>query len=208
MSLASAERAAISDAFDALGPDRPTLCDGWTTADLLAHLLVRERQPWASLGIVFSRFAPATERAMAGWGATPWSERVALLRGGAPVWSPTRVPALDRLVNGGELFVHHEDVRRGGPGWEPRTADAERDGELWSTLVRMGTMLYRRSPVGVVLRRPSGELVVAKAGEPHVTIVGEPAELVLHAFGRSQIRVEMAGEPSDIAALDSASRGV
>lgn len=41
MSLATTERSAICDAFLAAGPDRPTLCAGWTTRDLLAHLLVR-----------------------------------------------------------------------------------------------------------------------------------------------------------------------
>ena len=50
MSLATAERraAAICDTFEELGPDRATLCAGWNTADLLAHLLVRERQPAAA----------------------------------------------------------------------------------------------------------------------------------------------------------------
>ena len=45
-------------------------------------------------------------------------------------------------------------------------------------------MLYRRSPVGVVLRRPSGEQQVVKTGPGLVVVVGEPGEIVLHAFGR------------------------
>jgi len=36
-----AERAAMCDTFDAVGPARRTLCEGWTTADLAAHLIVR-----------------------------------------------------------------------------------------------------------------------------------------------------------------------
>jgi uncharacterized protein (TIGR03085 family) len=208
MSLATAERAAICDTLDVVGPDRPTLCEGWTTADLLAHLLVRERQPLAAAGIMLSPMASVTEKAMRGYATKPWSDRVNLLRGGAPLWSPFRVPAFDRLGNGGELFVHHEDVRRGEPGWAPRPADVERDAELWSLLARMGRMLYRSSPVGVVLARPSGERVAAKAGERSVTITGEPAELVLHAFGRSAVQVEVEGDPADVAALGSVSRGV
>lgn len=208
MSLASAERAAICDTLDAAGPDRPTLCAGWTTADLLAHLLVRERQPWASGGILIPALAPLTRKAMEGWAGTPWADRVALLRGGPPLWSPWRPPAVDRVVNGVELYVHHEDVRRGEPGWEPRPADPGRDAELWAVLRRTGGRLYRRSPVGVVLRRPSGETVVAKAGTPGVTIIGEPGELVLHAFGRSAARVQVEGDAADVAALASAARGI
>ncbi len=208
MSLASAERQAICDTFDALGPDRPTLCDGWTTADLLAHLLVRERQPWAAGGIVLPPLAPITEKAMASWASTPWTERVALLRSGPPVWSPLRLGVLDALVNGAELFVHHEDARRGEPGWEPRPADPARDGELRAVLRRMARLLYRASPVGVVLALPDGERIAAKNAGPGVTVTGEPAELVLHGFGRSAVRVEVDGAPADVAALASSSRGV
>ncbi len=208
MSLATAERAAICDTFDAVGPDRPTLCAGWTTADLLAHLLVRERQPAAAAGIVVGPLAAVTEHAMRGYATTPWADRVELLRSGPPLWSPFRIPAFDRIGNGGELFVHHEDVRRGEPGWTPRPADPERDAALWSVLGRMAKMLYRSSPVGVVLARPSGDRIVAKQAERSVTITGEPGELVLHGFGRDAVRVGIDGDPADVTALGSVSRGV
>ena len=117
---------------------------------------MRERQPAAAAGIVIGPLAGVTEHAMRGYAATPWADRVQLLRAGPPLWSPFRVPAFDRIGNGGELFVHHEDVRRGEPGWAPRPPDAERDGELWALSTRMGKMLYRSSPVGVVLARRRG----------------------------------------------------
>jgi uncharacterized protein (TIGR03085 family) len=208
MGLASAERTAICDEFDRVGPDRPTLCAGWTTADLLAHLLVRERQPWAAAGILIPALASITESAMRNYSTTPWADRVALLRTGPPAWSPTRLNAVDEAANGVELFVHHEDVRRGAPGWEPRDPDASRDAALWSALGRMGRLLYRRSPVGVVLRRPSGEQQVVKTGSGMVTVVGEPGELMLHAFGRDAARVELEGAEADVAALRGAARGV
>ena len=28
-----------------LGPNQPTLCEGWRTADLAAHLVLREHRP-------------------------------------------------------------------------------------------------------------------------------------------------------------------
>lgn len=208
MNLASAERAAICDTFDAVGPAHPTLCEGWTTADLLAHLLVRERQPAASVGVIVPRFAARTQQAMDGWATTPWAERVALLRGGAPWWSPTRIPAVDGLVNGAELFVHHEDIRRAVPGWVPRPPEPARDAELWSTMGRMGRLLYRRSPVGVALRRATGQTLVPKGGEPHVTLTGEVSEFVMHGFGRSQVLLEMIGTEASVRELESSQRGV
>jgi hypothetical protein len=41
MNLATTERAALADLFVTLGPDQPTLDEGWDTRDLLVHLLVR-----------------------------------------------------------------------------------------------------------------------------------------------------------------------
>jgi uncharacterized protein (TIGR03085 family) len=208
VSLARAERAALSDTLDKTDPDQPTLCDGWTARDLLAHLLVRERQPWAAGGIVIPFLAPVTEHAMRGYGDTPWMDMVEQLRTGPPAWSPSRIARVDEAMNGAELFIHHEDVRRGLPGWEPRGADETRDGAVWETLTRMGRLLYRRSPVGVVVRRSTGEQAVIKTGSGLVTVEGEPGEILLHAFGRDAVRVELRGQPADVAALTESSRGV
>ncbi|AEA26801.1 TIGR03085 family metal-binding protein [Pseudonocardia benzenivorans] len=208
MSLATTERAALCDELERSGPDRPTLCAGWTSRDLLAHLLVRERQPWAASGIVVPALAPITERAMSGYADTPWSEMIAELRDGPPAWSPYRVGKVDEFANGAEFFVHHEDVRRGEPGWEPRPPDTERDGALWALLGRMGRVLWRRSPVGVVVRRPEGAVQVVRTGPGLVTIVGEPAEIVLHAFGRDAARVSLEGAAADLETYGRASRGL
>ena len=208
MTLATAERAAICDEFERVGPDRPTLCAGWNTRDLLAHLLVRERQPWVAPGLVIPALSPIVDRAMAGFATAPWSEMVAQLRDGPPSWSPFRVGKVDELANGAELFVHHEDVRRGEPGWAPRPADPTRDAQLWAALVRSGGTLYRRTPVGVVLRRPSGGTYVIKTGPGLVIVVGEPGELLLHAFGRNEVQIELEGDPGDVAALTGVTRRV
>jgi uncharacterized protein (TIGR03085 family) len=207
MSLASRERAALSDELLRVGPDRPTLCEGWTTRDLLAHLLVRERQPHAAAGILIPALAAVTEKAMDGYRQMPWDEAVQLFRGGPQSWSPFRFERVDAVANWNEFFVHHEDVRRGAPGWEPREPEEERDAQLWAGARRVG-MLLRRSPVGVVLARPSGERHVVKTGPGVVTVLGEPGELVLFAFGRDAVRVDLQGEPGDIEALTASPRGV
>ena len=207
MSLARAERAALSDTLDRTDPERPTLCAGWTARDLLAHLLVRERQPLAAAGIVVPALSGITESAMRSYADTPWPEMVEEFRSGPPAWSPTRIERVDETVNGAELFVHHEDVRRGTSGWEPRPADAARDAALWALVSRTGRLLYRRSPVGVAVRRPTGEQAVIKTGPGLVTVEGEPGEILLHGSGRDAARVELHGDPADVAALSNAPRG-
>jgi len=115
---------------------------------------------------------------------------------------------VDAYVNGAEYFVHHEDVRRAEPGWEPRERAAARDAELWAVVTRLGRILYRRSPVGVVLRRPDGEQRVVTTGVGVVTLTGEPGELLLHAFGRAAVRVEVDGVEADVEAMGAAPRGI
>ncbi len=208
MTLARAERAALSDTLEKTDPGQPTLCEGWTARDVLVHLLVRERQTWAVVGMVVPAFAPVTEQATRGYAGTPWAEMVDLLRSGPPPWSPFRLPRVDELADSAEFFVHHEDVRRGEPGWEPRDPDDGRDAELWALVTRLGRGLYRRSPVGLAVRRPGGEQVVIRTGRGLVTVEGEPGEILLHGFGRGAVRVEVRGEQADVAAFEAVPRGV
>lgn len=208
MSLATDERAAICDEFERSGPDRPTLCEGWNARDLLTHLLVRERQPWNAAGIVVPALSAVTDKAMAAYAGEAWPNMIADLRKGPPGWSPFRLGKVDEVANGGEFFVHHEDLRRGEAGWEPRPADPGRDGQLWTMLSSMSKLLFRRSPVGVVLQRPEGAQQVVATGHGLVTVTGDPAELVLHAFGRDAARVEITGLPVDVEAYRSAPGGL
>jgi uncharacterized protein (TIGR03083 family) len=39
--LAQEERNELCDLMLETGPDAPTLCEGWTTRDLAAHLVIR-----------------------------------------------------------------------------------------------------------------------------------------------------------------------
>jgi uncharacterized protein (TIGR03085 family) len=208
VSFASAERAALIDLLEGLGPEAPTLCEGWQTRELAAHLLVRERRPALAAGIVIKPLAGLTERAMRHYAAKPWSELLKLLRDGPPPWSPFRLSAVSDRANAGEFFIHHEDVRRGGPGWQPREPQGHRDAVLWKLVRNGGRLFYRHSPVGVVLRRPDGTEHTARPGERTVVIIGEPGELLLHAFGRDAIKVRFEGDPADVAALADSRRGL
>jgi len=104
--------------------------------------------------------------------------------------------------------VHHEDVRRAQPGWEPRPYDAKRENALWKYLPFTAKFTYRSSPDGVTLVRPDGGHHVAKSGANGVVITGEVSELVMLAFGRDQVRVEYSGDPDAVARVRSLNRSV
>jgi len=211
MTSAATERAALCDLFDDVGPDAPTLCTGWTTRDLAAHLVVRERRPDGAIGILVKPFAAHGEKVRLGEAAKPWADLVEAVRTGPPIWSPTRIGAVDRAANTVEFFVHHEDVRRAQPGWEARPLDEELAGDLAGALGRMARALARRSPVGLTLvatGSPGGP-IVARRGEPMVTVSGPIGELTLLAYGRGDhARVDFDGLPEAVAALQSASLGL
>jgi uncharacterized protein (TIGR03085 family) len=122
-----------------------------------------------------------------------------------------RLGMLGEKINGIEFFVHHEDVRRVGRGWEPRAADPHRAEALWDVLARLARLCYRRSPVGVVLRRSDGRQDgterVARRGRRSVTVVGSPEELTLHAYGRAEAMVDVEGDQMDVQGLQDSQRG-
>ncbi len=208
MAVSTDERAALCDLLTELGPDEPTLCTGWRTRDLAAHLVVRERRPDAAAGILLAPFSAYTKRVQDGYARRPWAELVELVRSGPPALSPTRIPVVDKLVNSVEMYVHHEDVRRAQPDWKPRDPDPARDAVTWAGLSRAARMTLRHSTVGVVLRRPDGTEVVAKRGPNTVIVTGEPGELLLFAFGRDEVRVDFEGEQSAIAAVRGLKRSL
>ncbi|MBO0892359.1 MAG: TIGR03085 family protein, partial [Acidothermales bacterium] len=183
-SLARTERSELCDVLTEVGPDAPTLCEGWRAADLAAHLVIRERRPDAVAGELIKPLAPRQDRIQRGYAGLPWARLVDLVRTGPPRWSPLAIPAVDGAVNTVEYFVHHEDVRRAQPGWEPRELSAQQQETLWRRLRSMSRLLLRRAAVGVALRRPDGAIWRARGGGSYVTLAGPPAELVLYAFGR------------------------
>src|SRR5688572_20837288 len=103
---ARVEREQLCDLFIAVGPDAPTLCGDWTTRDLAAHLVVRERRPDGAVGIVAKPLARYGEKVRLDEAAKPWPDLIERVRRGPPRWSPTRLGPVDRAVNTVEFFVH------------------------------------------------------------------------------------------------------
>ncbi|WJV49363.1 TIGR03085 family metal-binding protein [Streptomyces flavofungini] len=199
---AKRERLLLADLLEAAGPDAPTLCDGWTTRDLAAHVVVRERRADAAGGILIKQLASRLERVQAEFAAKPYEELIQLIRTGPPRFSPFNLKQVDEASNAVEFYVHAEDVRRAQPDWTPRELDPVFAEALWSRLERMARVVGRKAPVGLVLRRPDGQTAVAHRGAPVVTATGEPGELLMFAFGRQEAaEVELEGDKDAIARL-------
>ncbi|MGW0559063.1 TIGR03085 family metal-binding protein [Streptomyces sp. NPDC003016] len=206
---AKRERLLFADLLEAAGPDAPTLCDGWKTRDLAAHVVVRERRADAAGGIMLGPLKARLERVQAEFAAKPYEELIQLIRTGPPRMSLYALKQVDEAANTVEFYVHAEDVRRAQPDWTPRELDAVFANALWSRIEKMARVLGRKSPVGMVLRRPDGQTAVAHRGTPVVTVTGEPGELVLFAFGRQDVaRVELEGDKDAIARLQDAKLGI
>lgn len=202
------ERAELCDLFAEVGPDADTLCEGWTTRDLAAHLVVREHRPDAALGIVAAPFERHGERVRAEFARRPFDDLVRTVRDGPPRWSPTSIGPLDRAANTMEFFIHHEDVRR-AIGRAPRQLDSDLANELWTTLRRMSKLFVRRSPVGLAMIEPSLGSASAGPSAPVVEVVGDVSELALFVYGRqAHAQVELIGADDDVAALRAADFGI
>lgn len=205
-SIAQAERQALCNLLEAQGPLAPTLCEGWTTSDLAAHLVVRERRPLASPGIVIPAFAEVTRRAMErakaqlGYGGL-----IRCIRSGPPY--PFKL--IDAQMNLVEFFVHHEDVRRASETFE-RRSDAALDAALWTGLRRGARLMARRlRGTGLELVAPGFGTVVARNGDTKAVVTGEPQELTLFLSGRRGVAdVEIDGPESARSALDGTSFGL
>ena len=136
VTFAQSERAELADLFDQVGPDAPTLCEGWTTHDLAAHLWIRETDPVGAAASWHVRW-PASWSG--GWprprraGRTPSSSTRSATRPAR--FSVFAIPGVDEGANTIEYFVHHEDVRRGGAAPETvRELGEDVEGWLWRRL--------------------------------------------------------------------------
>lgn len=197
----------------ATGPEAPTLCEGWTTRDLAAHLVVREFRPDAAAGVVVSALAARMEELRLREAEHPWAELLAKIEGGAPWYSPLRYA--DRVANAAEYLVHHEDVRRAGGEWTEREFDTEDLDRIWSlgttfaktSLRRIAARVELRTPPEVRLSKP-GTVSTGAAMAPVVSITAKPVEMLLWAFGREAVDVDISGAQQGIDAVRAVSRGL
>ena len=207
--LQTAERRGLCDLMEDLGPAAPTLCEGWATYDMAAHLYVREHDPIASVGIVVGPAERLHDQAIERTKErTPFEVLLRKVRSGPPLWWRP----VDGLANVQEMFVHHEDVRRGGGDLTPRPESeiGEIEARLWGNLKRAHWMMTRNiKGVRVEIRAPGEAPIQAGRGDHVVTIAGRPGELVLYLLGRrSAADVEITGSEEARSALEDAQLGI
>ena len=217
------ERHALAKTLRATDPDSPTLCGDWTAAQLTAHLVLRERSVVELSGrlpvrALQRRSARAVDDLVK---AQPYGELVDAVASG-PSWTDVSgpvpvawawsLPLVREQANLLEYLVHHEDVRRAAPDWEPRPLPVEVQTAVWKRLPLLTRMTMRAVPLGVELSWPShGSIAAGRARRDGTTvrIVGQPVELALFAFGRGAVaRVEIEGSPSDLIILKGARIGL
>ena len=148
---------------------------------------------------------------------TPFPMLVETIRTGPPRLSFFGIPGVDAKANFAEYFVHHEDVRRAQPGWQRRELNDGLADAIWDQLSQARLML-RKVPVGIEFARDdtrdrSGDQrairMTVRVRTPVVTVIGAPAELLLWAFGRSDVaEVKLDGAEADVAALKQARWGI
>jgi uncharacterized protein (TIGR03085 family) len=207
--FAPAERLALADALLAAGPDAPTLCEGWATRDLAAHLVLRERRPDAGAGIVLKPLAGHTKRVQDHLASGDYPALVDKVRHPLAL-SPVRLGAVEEAMNLVEFFVHHEDVRRGTPGWTVRELPEAYERALLGRARLAARLSTRGFPATIAVRPTRGEpFRVGAGGEQvpreqvrgeriQVEVGGAPGELLLFFTGRQRAAdVELTG-PVDV----------
>lgn len=203
MSFSSAERAKMVALFHKLGPDAPTLCEGWTTRDLAVHLWVRENRPDAAAGMFIPQLQKRLESAMQVAAARDFDELVDAWGRGAKKTNPMRY--VDSLLNLTEHFIHHEDIRRANGMTEPRDFSKAVEKELHKGLKMLAPRMLSKSAKSVVMY-PEGlarivvgdSKKVAERGDDVVRVLGPVSELVLWTYGRDASDVKIEGDNNAI----------
>lgn len=216
-SYAVAERHALTETLRSVGPKADTLCGDWTSAQLTAHLVLRERSVAELAGrLPVRRLRSHAERAIVDLAETEPYERLVDVFDRGPRWTELRgpvpvawlwsVPAVNEAANLLEFLVHHEDVRRAGPSWEPRVLPVDAQLAVWKRL-RFATLLTLRGvPVGLRLAwHGHGAIRAGRRSGPTVTVSGDPVELALFTFGRLPVaHVDYDGSAADVERVKSA----
>ena len=184
-SVARVERAQLCDYLDEVGPDRATLCEGWTTHHLVAHLAIREG------GVVEqarSRLLGGGDRLVEDAVQTrDFAALVRQVREGPPRLTLYGMPGADRLLNTLEFLIHHEDARRGEDGWEPRVLPTWAEDVVWAQVVKTARLASLRSKRSLTLHRSdTGEEQTVSRGSGDRLVAGLPSELALYVSGRKR----------------------
>lgn len=188
--LRDAQRDRLCDALEAAGPDAPTLCTGWTAADLAAHVWILDHDPigWIGLGIGplegihRARIARVRDR-------LSHAQVIERLREGDGSLACMRGDVLEGHRHAlGEHYVHTQDVVRAtGDG---RDGAEDPSGELSEALWRRAAVAARAlhlTTPGLVLAHLDGRTTRVLPGRERVRVTGAPSEVLLWVHGRTAV---------------------
>lgn len=140
------------------GPGQPTLCEGWNTEHMVAHLVLRETRPDIAAGVVIPPLASRTDRKteeLAGQLTDGRSYMEAVEKFGSANAPQRRNETVDYGMNFAEYVIHREDVLRGSPAsTEMNGAESRIEGEderIWKTIGSQGKMFAKDYPDGLTV---------------------------------------------------------
>lgn len=144
--------------LERVGPGLPTLCEGWNTEHMLAHLILRETRPDIAAGVVLPPLSKRTEAKTEELAEElsdghAFSDGLATFEAARPL--TRRHDTADENVNYLEYIVHREDILRGSPEAvemnSGRTADPEEQQKIWKALDRRAALMAKDYPDGLTL---------------------------------------------------------
>lgn len=201
MTFSNAQRSQLAALLIDLGPNSPTLCEGWETKDLAAHLWIRENRIDAAGGMFISKLEPRLEDLTQKTLERDYEEVVKEWAAGPP----KPVKFIDKQMNTSENFIHHEDVRRANGRTTPQPLSQEAQKQLYGSLKMMAPMMLKKSHSPVVLHPRGFDRIVAadkkgvaRNGSDVIRVSGEVGELLLWASGRDVVDVTINGDESKI----------
>lgn len=140
------------------GPGKPTLCEGWNTEHMVAHLVLRETRPDIAAGVVIPPLASRTDRKteeLAGQLTDGRSYMEAVEKFGSANAPQRKNETVDYGMNFAEYVIHREDVLRGSPdSTEMNGAESRIEGEnerIWKTIGSQGKMFAKDYPDGLTV---------------------------------------------------------
>jgi uncharacterized protein (TIGR03085 family) len=203
------EHRAMADTLTTVGPTAPTLLEGWTTAELAAHLASIDAAGGVPLFLgrqLITRVYPRPTKGSRNLAARQLEKAKAK----GWTWCVDRVRTPHRLPMraGGapvaifEVVVHHQDVLRADPALPPRPAPDELAACVpWL----LAFHAKRLDGIRLSVETDAGEQA-AGAGTP-VKVHGETVEVVLWLAGRApHCSVEVEADPAVLDRVDPVTR--
>ena len=167
MTWVESERQSFAADFRAADPSAPTLCAGWTTRHLCAHLVQRDHALLRNVWDQLTTKTPGEERFMRRLvddARTPDGYAALVDRFSAGPSRHSLTGLFDEALNLLEYVVHHEDLRRGTGPVPPRVLPAAEVDEIWRRARPILKRAYRKVSVGVQLAPEGGVVTLAHSG--------------------------------------------